>query len=117
LQVPLLFNQFNNDTSNFKLVVVALGSKNAALTDDFHESLTEIVQAFHARNVKVILMTRPLLNPTPPAPLWFNNYNPTLAKQVVQSTRKVASNMGVPCLDTWALFEALGNRWKVRPLR
>lgn len=107
------------------MVVVALGSKNAALVtalaDEFPESLTEIVQAFHARNVKVILMTRPLLNPTPPAPLWFNNYNTTLAEQVVQSTRKVASSMGVPWAlfeaHTWALFEALGNRWKVRPLQ
>jgi hypothetical protein len=113
LQVPLLINQFNNNTHNLKLVVFAFGSKYPSVRDNFTEHLTAITKTFQDRGVPVILMTRPPVNPQPAAPLWFNMYNTTVAGLVADAVRQVATDTGAPCLDVWKLFTSLGKRWKV----
>lgn len=112
LQVPLVFNQFNNDTKQLKLVVVALGSKYGK-SDGFAEPLAALTRSLLSRGIQVVLMTRPPINTAAPAPLSFNNYNTTTAMAINKAIRTVATETGASCLDTWDLIMATGDNWKV----
>lgn len=107
-----MLNQFNNDTKQLKLVVVALGSKYSK-TNGFVEPLINITNSMLWRGIKVVLMTRPPIDTAPRAPLWFDNYNITSAMEINDMVRSVEQQTGAACLDTWQLFMATGDNWKV----
>ena len=114
LQVPLVLNQFDNNTTQLKLVVLAIGSKYAK-SAGFAEPLAALTRSLLSRGIKVVLMTRPPINTAAPAPLWFNNYNTTTAAEINAAIRSVAAETGAACLDTWELVMAMGDAWKVGP--
>lgn len=61
-----------------------------------------------------MLMARPPVNPSPPAPLWFDMYNTTAAAEAAAAVRAVAAQTGAACLDVEQQFLNLGAGWKVR---
>lgn len=114
VSVPLLFKWFNNDTSNLKLVIFAIGSKYGSLLDDYALHLANMVNMVKARGIPVILMTRPPINPQPTKPLWFNMVNATAAKLIADTTRQVAVETGVACVDVYNILLSMGEGYKVK---
>lgn len=113
VSIPLIYNQFDDNTSNLKLVVLAFGSKYTGLNYNFTQHLAGMTESLKARGIRVVLMSRPPVNPTPPAPLFFDMYNTTVAAMLADAVRTTAAETGVPCLDVYNLFLATGDRWTV----
>jgi len=68
--------------------------------DEYRANLGEIIRLSKARNIKVVLLTRPFTGPSP-SPWWWKNF----AGDYNKSTLDVGRDAGVPVVDVYSQFK------------
>jgi lysophospholipase L1-like esterase len=68
--------------------------------EEYKTNLNEIIRIAAARQIEVVLLTRPFTGPSP-TPLWWKNFAP----QYTAATLELAEQADVPVVDVYSFFK------------